>query len=316
MARHCDESGRVEAAPLTVPVPRRRPRRARKENTSLYRYIIYNIIIHYITSYYVCNSTCFSVLSVCAFFWLLFLFFYVECALSPCDLNLLLDISCPNVASPQQISTLISCCKKCTTYHKHVSLLDISWSACACWACMSTSHFSLPIVFQIIPNTFLHKLHSCRNVCRHGAGDTLRLGRLSLGMSRYVLLSQWQVLAKRPWFQMERLLEITPQSVLESPKLINDTRTTRERHTKTRHVGHVGLYKRQDTTKPLWWIHAVLSLFHVGSKHIKTCQNIRSCLDVWRSSARHGQTERQWWWRCNFRLQKRIWNSVKQCKAM
>ena len=51
---------------------------------------------------------------------------------------------------------------------------------------MSTSHFSLPIVFQIVPNTFLHKLHSCRNVCRHGAGDTLRLGRLSLGMSRYV----------------------------------------------------------------------------------------------------------------------------------
>ena len=146
--------------------------------------------------------------------------------------------------------------------------------------------------------------------------DLVDLVSVCLGMSRYVLLSQWQVLAKRPWFQMERLLEITPQSVLESPKLINDTRTTRERHTKTRHVGHVGLYKRQDTTKPLWWIHAVLSLFHVGSKHIKTCQNIRSCLDVWRSSARHGQTERQWWWRCNFRLQKRIWNSVKQCKAM
>ena len=75
---------------------------------------------------------------------------------------------------------------------------------------------------------------------RHGhcrAGDTLRLlldfrllrlGRFILDLvstsSWYIwylgpdVLLSWQVLAKRPWFQMERLLE-TPQSVLESPKL-------------------------------------------------------------------------------------------------
>lgn len=124
----------------------------------------------------------------------------------------------------------------------------------------------------------------------------LRLGRLILDLvstsswyiwyvSPDVLLSIWQVLAKRPWFQMERLLE-TPQSVLESPKLNMTCDTaTRVASYKTRQR------QRQDKTSLVNpCAQCALTLFH---DHVKTCQNIRSCLDIWRSSARHGQTERQ-----------------------